>query len=124
MDPLFHKMSAQFDEGGASGACCAPRRCVDGSTRLRRVLVLFCGGLAGFETADCAFNPYVGLLLNNLSVYSGCQIIFDSSDVPEQALSAAGQGPADVQACSASCCSCVYVNWSHCLAHLKARVGA
>ena len=45
VDPLFHKTSAQFDEGGASG-----------------------------------------LLLNNLSVYRGCEIVFDSMDVPEAAL--------------------------------------
>ena len=42
VDPLFHKTSAQFDEGGARG-----------------------------------------LLLNNLSVYRGCEIVFDSMDVPE-----------------------------------------
>eukprot|EP00898_Chlorokybus_atmophyticus_P006836 jgi/Chlat1/7153/Chrsp57S06828 len=40
VDPLFHKMSAQFDEGGASG-----------------------------------------LLLHNLSVYRGCELIFDSDEV-------------------------------------------
>lgn len=39
-----------------------------------------------------------GLLLNNLSVYRGCEIVFDSSDVPDEALSAARHGPADVQA--------------------------
>lgn len=27
-----------------------------------------------------------GLLLNNLSVFRGCDIVFDSSDVPEDAL--------------------------------------
>lgn len=42
VDPLFHKTSAQFDEGGAKG-----------------------------------------LLLNNLSVYNGCNIVFDSMDVPD-----------------------------------------
>lgn len=45
VDPLFHKTSAQFDEGGAHG-----------------------------------------LLLNNLSVYKGCNIVFDSMDVPERAV--------------------------------------
>ena len=45
VDPLFHKTSAQFDEGGARG-----------------------------------------LLLNNLSVYRGCDIVFDSMDVPEAAI--------------------------------------
>jgi condensin complex subunit 2 len=45
VDPLFHKTSAQFDEGGAKG-----------------------------------------LLLNNLSVYRGCEIVFDSMDVPEAAV--------------------------------------
>lgn len=45
VDPLFHKTSAQFDEGGAKG-----------------------------------------LLLNNLSVYRGCELVFDSMDVPEAAL--------------------------------------
>jgi condensin complex subunit 2 len=45
VDPLFHKTSAQFDEGGAKG-----------------------------------------LLLNNLSVYRGCEIVFDSMDVPEAAI--------------------------------------
>ncbi|DBB15061.1 TPA: hypothetical protein ACH3X3_004077 [Trebouxia sp. C0006] len=60
VDPLFHKTSAQFDEGGAKG-----------------------------------------LLLNNLSVYHGCEIVFDSSEVPEQAMAAAAQ-VADVQLdCSA-----------------------
>ena len=44
VDPLFHKTSAQFDEGGAKG-----------------------------------------LLLANLSVYRGCEIVFDSMDVPEKA---------------------------------------
>ena len=48
VDPLFHKTSAQFDEGGAKG-----------------------------------------LLLANLSVYRGCDIVFDSMDVPEQAGEAA-----------------------------------
>ncbi|PRW32517.1 condensin complex subunit 2 [Chlorella sorokiniana] len=47
VDPLFHKTSAQFDEGGAKG-----------------------------------------LLLNNLSVFHGCDIVFDSMDVPEAALDA------------------------------------
>lgn len=56
VDPLFHKTSAQFDEGGAQG-----------------------------------------LLLNNLSVYHGCEIVFDSSDVPDKALSAVDHGNADVQ---------------------------
>lgn len=42
VDPLFHKTSAQFDEGGAKG-----------------------------------------LLLNNLSVYRGCEIVFDSMDIPD-----------------------------------------
>lgn len=45
VDPLFHKTSAQFDEGGAKG-----------------------------------------LLLNNLSVYRGCEIVFDSMDIPEAAV--------------------------------------
>ena len=45
VDPLFHKTSAQFDEGGARG-----------------------------------------LLLNNLSVYRGCELVFDSMDVPEAAV--------------------------------------
>ena len=45
VDPLFHKTSAQFDEGGAHG-----------------------------------------LLLNNLSVYKGCNIVFDSMDVPDRAV--------------------------------------
>lgn len=51
VDPLFHKTSAQFDEGGAKG-----------------------------------------LLLNNLSVYRGCEIVFDSMDVPERALESAEEG--------------------------------
>ncbi|KAL3158170.1 hypothetical protein ABBQ32_011759 [Trebouxia sp. C0010 RCD-2024] len=55
VDPLFHKTSAQFDEGGAKG-----------------------------------------LLLNNLSVYHGCEIVFDSSEVPDQAMAAAIHVP-DVQ---------------------------
>ena len=41
-----------------------------------------------------------GLLLNNLSVYHGCEIVFDSSEVPEQAMAAATQ-VADVQVCRA-----------------------
>ena len=45
VDPLFHKTSAQFDEGGAHG-----------------------------------------LLLNNLSVYQGCSIVFDSMDVPDRSI--------------------------------------
>ncbi|CAM6034485.1 unnamed protein product [Sphagnum compactum] len=43
VDPLFHQMSAQFDEGGAKG-----------------------------------------LLLNTLSVFHGCEIVFDSQEVPEK----------------------------------------
>ncbi|EFN54475.1 hypothetical protein CHLNCDRAFT_135132 [Chlorella variabilis] len=50
VDPLFHKTSAQFDEGGARG-----------------------------------------LLLNNLSVFRGCDIVFDSMDVPEKVLDGAQQ---------------------------------
>lgn len=42
VDPLFHKTSAQFDEGGARG-----------------------------------------LLLHNLHVHKGCQLVFDSSEVPD-----------------------------------------
>ncbi|PSC75846.1 condensin complex subunit 2 [Micractinium conductrix] len=53
VDPLFHKTSAQFDEGGAKG-----------------------------------------LLLNNLSVYRGCEIVFDSMDVPESALDDVQHGDA------------------------------
>lgn len=49
VDPLFHKTSAQFDEGGAKG-----------------------------------------LLLNNLSVYRGCEIVFDSMDVPDVDLELSG----------------------------------
>ena len=37
-----------------------------------------------------------GLLLNNLSVYHGCEIVFDSSEVPGQAMSVATDVP-DVQ---------------------------
>eukprot|EP00891_Asterochloris_glomerata_P007927 jgi/Astpho2/7927/Aster-x1468 len=47
VDPLFHRMSAQFDEGGARG-----------------------------------------LLLANLSVFKGCELVFDSADVPEEAVQA------------------------------------
>lgn len=35
--------------------------------------------------------PPAGLLLNNLSVYHGCDIVFDSMDVPELAMDAAEQ---------------------------------
>ncbi|KAG9447625.1 hypothetical protein H6P81_013753 [Aristolochia fimbriata] len=41
VDPLYHQMSSQFDEGGAKG-----------------------------------------LLLNNLGVYGGCQVLFDSLEIP------------------------------------------
>ena len=41
VDPLYHLISAQIDEGGAKG-----------------------------------------LLLNNLGIYGGCQVVFDSFDVP------------------------------------------
>ena len=51
VDPLFHKTSAMFDEGGAKG-----------------------------------------LLLNNLSVYRGCHVGFDSQLVPEHCLT---EAPAD-----------------------------
>lgn len=37
-----------------------------------------------------------GLLLNNLSVYHGCEIVFDSSEVPDQAMAVATDVP-DVQ---------------------------
>lgn len=37
-----------------------------------------------------------GLLLNNLSVYHGCEIVFDSSEVPDQAVLVATDVP-DVQ---------------------------
>jgi len=53
VDPLFHKTSAQFDEGGAQG-----------------------------------------LLLNNLSVFHGCDIVFDSMDIPEEAVDSATCLPA------------------------------
>ena len=42
---------------------------------------------------------FAGLLLNHLSVYHGCEIVFDSSEVPDQAMSAATDVP-DVQVCS------------------------
>lgn len=45
-----------------------------------------------------------GLLLNNLSVYRGCEIVFDSSDVPDKALAAVGHGSADVQVSKRVCC--------------------
>lgn len=53
-----------------------------------------------------------GLLLNTLSVFRGCEIVFDSLDVPEEALAAAADGHADVQARAAclrkrnACLSC------------------
>ena len=49
VDPLFHKTSAQFDEGGARG-----------------------------------------LLMNALSVHRGCDVVFDSDEVPDYA---GGDGP-------------------------------
>ena len=62
VDPLFHKTSAQFDEGGAHG-----------------------------------------LLLNNLSVYKGCNIVFDSMDIPDRAVGdAALEGAVDVSPLSMS----------------------
>lgn len=50
-----------------------------------------------------------GLLLNNLSVYHGCEIVFDSSEVPDQAVSVATDVP-DVQVSTAAAddCSCTY----------------
>ena len=36
-------------------------------------------------------HPPAGLLLNNLSVYRGCEIVFDSMDVPEDSAAAASQ---------------------------------
>jgi len=42
-----------------------------------------------------------GLLLNNLSVYRGCEIVFDSMDVPESALD--GALPADAAALVGGC---------------------
>ncbi|XP_068666987.1 condensin complex subunit 2-like isoform X2 [Aristolochia californica] len=45
VDPLYHQMSAQFDEGGARG-----------------------------------------LLLNNLGVYGGCRILFDSLEMPGKSM--------------------------------------
>ena len=42
-----------------------------------------------------------GLLLNNLSVYSGCEIVFDSSEVPSQAVEAADDVE-DVQVASST----------------------
>lgn len=45
-----------------------------------------------------------GLLLNNLSVFRGCEIVFDSADVPEEAIAAAGSSFGDMQvSCSPSC---------------------
>lgn len=44
---------------------------------------------------------FAGLLLNNLSVYHGCEIVFDSSEVPDQAMSVATD-VSDVQV-SSSC---------------------
>ena len=35
--------------------------------------------------------PRAGLLLNNLSVFRGCDIVFDSMDVPEKVLDGAQQ---------------------------------
>ena len=36
----------------------------------------------------CLCQP-AGLLLNNLSVYRGCEIVFNSSEIPAQAVAAA-----------------------------------
>lgn len=36
---------------------------------------------------------FAGLLLNNLSVYRGCEIVFDSKDVPENAIDGASDQP-------------------------------
>ena len=62
VDPLFHKTSAQFDEGGAKG-----------------------------------------LLLNNLSVYRGCEIVFDSMDVPEDAVDDDASHTHSINAAAVSC---------------------
>lgn len=45
-----------------------------------------------------------GLLLNNLSVFRGCEIVFDSADVPEEAILAAGSSVGDVQVSSSPSC--------------------
>lgn len=63
VDPLFHKTSAQFDEGGARG-----------------------------------------LLLNNLSVYQGCNLVFDSLDVPDTAVGRVSMGDASRNQDESSAC--------------------
>ncbi len=49
--------------------------------------------------AQTKHSGLAGLLLNNLSVYRGCEIVFDSMDVPEQAVDCASgqQGPDEVR---------------------------
>ncbi len=47
-----------------------------------------------------AASAAAGLLLNNLSVYRGCDIVFDSMDVPESALDRAEQQDPNAVVCA------------------------
>ena len=113
VDPLFHKTSAQFDEGGARGAppgtpCgSAQQTGLAPSCKIFATLMVRPGGplhLVCLHTAPLGpgsagsvrlswnyVGRLAGLLLNNLSVYRGCEVLFDSLEVPEDAVDEADQ---------------------------------
>lgn len=127
VDPLFHKTSAQFDEGGAKGGpagrwglpprgcqqswvcrargqrrCTMPPAC-DSGRCIARLAPFPCAWCGSGSCLCCmrrgahrrvwrALPTTAGLLLNNLSVYRGCEIVFDSMDVPERALEGGEEG--------------------------------
>ena len=63
------------------------------------------GALQTCRLLASASPERAGLLLNNLSVYRGCEVLFDSLEVPEDAIDEAIQhdGPEIMVGCSGSC---------------------
>lgn len=76
VDPLFTKTGAQFDEGGAKGARShvSPHVCLfirpPQTWKHRRQPLT--------RPSDTA--PPAGLLMHNLSVHRGCNVVFDSDE--------------------------------------------
>ena len=94
MDPLFRRTSAQFDEGGAKGRPCLKRVTLlmmrlasYGQPAERSLLGMMYCWWAGVDP-DHWLAVLAGLLLNNLSVIRGLELMFDSLDIPDQATEA------------------------------------
>lgn len=74
MDPLFRRTSAQFDEGGARGVHVFKLpETLDGSSQA-------CQTQNPFKDLS-TLSAHAGLLLNNLSVIRGLELMFDSYDI-------------------------------------------